>query len=54
VFTVGYTGFILGPPLIGALADAIGLPQTLALLCLSSLSVVVLGGRAVATPALRR
>src|SRR3954469_14662322 len=53
-FTVGYTGFIAGPPLIGALADAIGLPETLALLCLSALSVTVLGGRAVATPALRR
>ena len=54
VFTVGYTGFIVGPPLIGALADAIGLAETLALLCLSALAVTVLGGRAVATPALRR
>ena len=54
VFTVGYTGFIVGPPLIGALADTIGLPETLALLCLSALSVTALGGRAVATPALRR
>jgi predicted MFS family arabinose efflux permease len=49
VFTVGYTGFIVGPPLIGVLADTIGLPQTLALLCLSALAVTVLGGRA-ATP----
>jgi predicted MFS family arabinose efflux permease len=54
VFTVGYTGFIVGPPLIGALADAIGLPETLALLGASALSLTVLGGRAVATPALRR
>ncbi len=38
VFTVGYTGFIVGPPLIGVLADTIGLPETLALLCRSALS----------------
>ena len=58
VFTVGYTGFIVGPPLIGALADTIGLPETLALLCL----VGAVGDRArcqataepVATPAPRR
>jgi hypothetical protein len=50
VFTVGYTGFILGPPLIGGLADTIGLPETLALLCFVALAVTVLGGRAV-TPA---
>ena len=31
-FTVGYTGFIVGPPVIGFLADQIGLPQTLSLL----------------------
>ena len=47
VFTVGYTGFIIGPPLIGALADTIGLPETLGLLCVVALSVTVLGGRAV-------
>jgi len=51
VFTVGYTGFIVGPPLIGALADTIGLPETLALLCALALSVTALGGRATATPA---
>jgi predicted MFS family arabinose efflux permease len=57
VFTVGYTGFILGPPLIGGLADTIGLPETLALLCAVALTVTTLGGRAtapVATPAPRR
>jgi predicted MFS family arabinose efflux permease len=54
VFTVGYTGFIVGPPLIGALGDAIGLPETLGLLCLVALSVTMLGGRAVAIPAPRR
>ena len=43
VFTVGYTGFIVGPPMIGALGDTIGLPETLGLLCLVALSVTVLG-----------
>jgi len=50
VFTVGYTGFIVGPPLIGVLADTIGLPETLALLCLSALSVTAFGGRATRAP----
>src|SRR5206468_8356134 len=30
-FTIGYAGFIVGPPLIGLLADREGLPKTLAL-----------------------
>jgi predicted MFS family arabinose efflux permease len=46
VFTVGYTGFIVGPPLIGLLADATSLPTALAVLCLSGLAVTVLGRRA--------
>ena len=46
VFTVGYTGFMVGPPVIGFLADLIGLPQTLGLLCISALSVAAFGGRA--------
>jgi hypothetical protein len=46
-FTVGYTGFILGPPVIGALADQIGLPQTLAVLLLAPTSVALLGTRAI-------
>jgi predicted MFS family arabinose efflux permease len=46
VFTVGYTGFIVGPPLIGVLADAISLPAALGLLCLSGAAVTLLGGRA--------
>jgi hypothetical protein len=54
VFTVGYTGFIVGPPAIGALGDTIGLPETLALLCALALSVTALGGKATATPAPRR
>jgi MFS family permease len=46
VFTVGYTGFIIGPPVIGFLADSMGLPQTLGLLVLAALAVAALGGRA--------
>jgi predicted MFS family arabinose efflux permease len=46
-FTLGYTGFIVGPPVIGALSDQIGLPQTLALLILALAVVSVLGGRVV-------
>jgi predicted MFS family arabinose efflux permease len=45
-FTVGYTGFIVGPPVIGFLADQTGLPETLALLVLAALAVAALGGRA--------
>jgi MFS family permease len=45
-FTLGYTGFIVGPPVIGVLSDQIGLPRTLALLVLSLGAVTVLGGRA--------
>jgi hypothetical protein len=50
VFTVGYTGFIVGPPVIGFLADQIGLPETLGLLVLAALSVAALGGRAAHAP----
>src|SRR3954449_9886851 len=48
-FTIGYMGFIVGPPLIGLLADQEGLPKTLALLVLAALAVAALGGRATAT-----
>jgi predicted MFS family arabinose efflux permease len=44
-FTLGYTGFIVGPPLIGLLSDTVGLPKTLALLVLAALAVAALGGR---------
>jgi hypothetical protein len=44
-FTIGYTGFIVGPPLIGLLADQIGLPETLALLVIAALAVATLSGR---------
>jgi predicted MFS family arabinose efflux permease len=46
VFTFGYTGFIVGPPLIGLLADAASLPLALSTLCVLALGVTVLGGRA--------
>jgi fucose permease len=45
-FTLGYTGFIVGPPVIGVLSDQVGLPRTLALLVLSLGTVTVLGGKA--------
>jgi predicted MFS family arabinose efflux permease len=45
-FTLGYTGFIVGPPVLGILADQVGLPKTLSLLLLAALAVAVLGGRA--------
>ena len=46
VFTLGYTGFIVGPPIIGVLSDRAGLPQTLALVVVALLTVTLLGGRA--------
>jgi predicted MFS family arabinose efflux permease len=45
-FTLGYTGFIVGPPVIGVLSDQTGLPRTLALLVPALVAVTVLGGRA--------
>jgi MFS family permease len=53
-FTLGYMGFIVGPPVIGILADQIGLPSTLSLLLLAALAVTVLGGRATASKKPRR
>jgi predicted MFS family arabinose efflux permease len=47
VFTIGYLGFILGPPVIGVLADAITLTWALALVCAALALVAALGGRAV-------
>jgi hypothetical protein len=48
-FTLGYTGFIVGPPVIGVLSDRTGLPHTLALLVLALVAVTALGGRAMST-----
>jgi len=46
-FTLGYTGFVVGPPVIGLLSDQIGLSRTLALLVLAPVTVAVLGRRAI-------
>jgi predicted MFS family arabinose efflux permease len=48
VFTLGYLGFIVGPPLIGILSDRVGLPVTLTLLVFAALIVTALGPRIVA------
>jgi predicted MFS family arabinose efflux permease len=45
-FTLGYLGFIVGPPLIGILSDRAGLPETLTLLVFAALMVTTLGPRA--------
>ena len=46
-FTLGYTGFIVGPPVIGVLSDQTGLPQTLALLMVAPVAVTLLGRKAI-------
>jgi predicted MFS family arabinose efflux permease len=48
-FTLGYTGFIVGPPVIGVLSDRIGLPRTLSLLVFAALAVTALSRRAIAS-----
>ena len=48
-FTLGYTGFIVGPPMIGILSDQVGLPKTFVVLVLAALTVAALGARATAT-----
>ena len=50
-FTLGYTGFIVGPPMIGILSDQVGLPKTFVVLVLAALTVAALGARATATKA---
>jgi predicted MFS family arabinose efflux permease len=47
VTTIGYGGFLVGPPLIGLLADQIGLGRALLVLC------VLAGGIAALAPAVR-
>ncbi len=48
-FTLGYTGFIVGPPMIGILSDQVGLPKTFIVLLLAALTVAALGARAIAS-----
>src|SRR3712207_5473042 len=42
VTTFGYGGFLLGPPLVGGLAEVVGLRVALGLIALAGLSVFVL------------
>jgi MFS family permease len=44
IATAGYTGFLVGPPLIGSLAEAVTLRWALALLGLVGVLVAVFGG----------
>jgi MFS family permease len=41
--TAGYTGFLIGPPLIGGLAEFVGLRAALSVLALAGVVIVVLG-----------
>lgn len=43
--TVGYSGTLLGPPLIGALAEVFSLRGALSLLCLAALALLLVGGQ---------
>ncbi len=45
VSTPGYTGFLVGPPLIGLLAELVGLRGALVAVCATCGAVVVLAGR---------
>ena len=45
VTTTGYTGFLVGPPLIGAIAGATSLPAALTLVLLATVLVAALAGR---------
>jgi MFS family permease len=46
VSTMGYVAFLGGPPFLGFLADAVGLPTALATICAAAGIVVLAGGRA--------
>lgn len=50
VSSLGSLGFLAGPPIIGALAQATSLPLALSTLVLGALAVFALAGRAVGTP----
>jgi MFS family permease len=50
VSSTGYLGFVVGPPLIGSLAEAIGLPAALALLVALGLVIAVLARSARPAP----
>lgn len=46
VATIGYGGFLLGPPLIGFVAQHAGLTAALAIALAAALLVALLGGQA--------
>jgi MFS family permease len=46
VCTIGYLGFLIGPPAIGGLAELVGLPIALGVVVLLFLLIAVLGNRA--------
>ena len=46
VCTIGYLGFLIGPPAIGGLAELLGLPAALGMVVLLFVLIVVLGNRA--------
>jgi MFS family permease len=46
--TLGYAGFLAGPPIIGFIAEAVGLRLALAILVLAAVIVAALAGRALA------
>lgn len=48
VATIGYAGFLLGPPAIGFVAEHVGLPAALGLALAGAVLVAALGGRAFA------
>ena len=46
--TVGYAGFLAGPPIIGLVADAVGLHLALLILVLATAFIAAFAGRAIA------
>jgi hypothetical protein len=51
VCTVGYLGFLVGPPSIGGLAELLGLPAALGLVVLLCALIAALGSRPPVQPA---
>lgn len=49
---IGYLGFLAGPPVIGLVADAAGLPAALGIVCAMTAAVALLAGTARSAPAI--
>ena len=47
VSSAGYTGFLVGPPVIGSVASVTGLPRALGLIVLAALTMSALAGHRV-------